>query len=111
MSDTHGENPASQPGQEQTPDFTPEELVDLAESLEQMRRGETEVLVPKPGRKQAWDPDAYNDDGPTVCPEHLRFVPCRRCEPGQEKFSTDSADVDRTRRFQSGGSATNGSES
>ena len=34
-------------------------------------------------------------DEPTVCPDHLRFVPCRHCEPGQEKFSTDPVDVGR----------------
>jgi hypothetical protein len=39
-------------------------------------------------------------DEPTVCPEHLRFVPCRRCQPGNEKFSSDPADVERTRRYQ-----------
>lgn len=38
----------------------------------------------------------------TVCPVHLRFVPCRRCKPGEEKYSTDPADVERTRRYQQG---------
>jgi hypothetical protein len=41
----------------------------------------------------------------TVCPEHLRFVPCRRCEPGEEKHSTDPHDVERTIRFQHGAEA------
>ena len=55
---------------------------------------------------QPWGPGAHAhdsaDDGPAVCPEHLRFAPCRRCEPGHEKLSTDPADVERARRFQTG---------
>lgn len=37
----------------------------------------------------------------TVCPVHLRFVPCRRCKPGEEKYSTDPADVERAVKFHS----------
>lgn len=44
-------------------------------------------------------------DKTTVCPEHLRFVPCRQCEPGDEKYSTDPHDVERTIRFQHGAEA------
>ena len=39
----------------------------------------------------------------TVCPEHLRFAPCRRCAPGQARYSTDPDDVRRTREHQTAG--------
>lgn len=41
-------------------------------------------------------------DETTVCPVHLQFVPCRRCPPGQERYSTDPDDVRRTQQFQWG---------
>jgi hypothetical protein len=46
-------------------------------------------------------------DEPAVCPEHLRFVPCRRCAPGEAKFSADPADVERARAYQSGADVPN----
>jgi len=45
--------------------------------------------------------DEY-DDEVLVCPAHLRFVPCRRCPPGVEQFSSDPDDVARTLAYQQG---------
>lgn len=42
------------------------------------------------------------EQGTVVCPRHLRFVPCRQCEPGEETHSTDPADIERTMRYQWG---------
>ena len=42
----------------------------------------------------------YDSDEPTVCPVHLRFVPCRRCKRGEEVYSTDPVDVAMTKRCQ-----------
>lgn len=50
---------------------------------------------PWPAQPDLWD------DKVTVCPEHLRFVPCRRCEPGHERYSTNPEDIRRSREFQS----------
>ncbi|MFC7624658.1 hypothetical protein [Microlunatus sp. GCM10028923] len=47
-----------------------------------------------------------DEETTVVCPRHLRFVPCRRCEPGQETRSSDPADVERTMRFQWGDAET-----
>lgn len=53
-----------------------------------------------------WPPEGlevdYDADEVAVCPDHLRFVPCRSCPPGQERYSTDPEDVRRTREHQSG---------
>lgn len=47
-------------------------------------------------------PTSWEDGDVAVCPDHLRFVPCRRCEPGEGVVSTDPADVQRTRDYQLG---------
>lgn len=45
--------------------------------------------------------DAY--EPVTVCPVHLRFVPCRRCkEPGKRPMTSDPFVVEITRRYQAG---------
>lgn len=46
--------------------------------------------------------ERLGSDEVTVCPTHLRFVPCRRCTPGQETYSTDPEDVRRTTEYQKG---------
>lgn len=37
-----------------------------------------------------------------VCPEHLRFVPCRRCQDGSGTVTEDSFIVEIARRYQRG---------
>jgi hypothetical protein len=49
--------------------------------------------------------DSWPDEGTVVCPRHLRFVPCRRCEVGEETYSSDPADIERTMRYQWGDEA------
>jgi hypothetical protein len=61
-----------------------------------------------PGERTGWQ--GCDDAGPAadrtvVCPRHLRFVPCRRCEPGAETYSSDPADIERTMRLQWGDAA------
>ncbi len=45
------------------------------------------------------------NEGPTVCVEHLRFVPCRPCGPHPhiERWSRSSEDVIAVRAHQSPG--------
>lgn len=45
------------------------------------------------------------EDATVVCPRHLRFVPCRQCEVGEETYSSDPADIERTMRYQWGDEA------
>lgn len=71
--------------------------------MSQQQNDATSTEQPRP----AWNPGVYEDDPVTVCPEHLRFVPCRRCTPGQEKHSTDPTDVERTRQYQQGADDSN----
>lgn len=61
-----------------------------------------------PGAGSGWHgfDDEAVDDRTVVCPRHLRFVPCRRCEPGAETYSSDPADVERAMRFQWGDAET-----
>jgi hypothetical protein len=39
----------------------------------------------------------------TVCPVHMKFVPCRPCFKDPQQHSTDSADIERVRQYQNGG--------
>lgn len=50
-----------------------------------------------------WEPTGdwdREDSDVFVCPQHLRFVPCRTCPPGKEQFTNDPEVVARARAFQ-----------
>lgn len=53
------------------------------------------------GRKLIPDDEPAEEEPATVCPEHLRFVPCRLCK-GEPQVSTDAFMVEIARRYQAG---------